>query len=85
MRFAVYTQTEEVAGGRGATSSQARSASAALLLRLSDPQEPHPQPRSSATRTTGAPHEGLLFAPLTARSQKHKRLESTPRGNWRHA
>jgi hypothetical protein len=70
MRNRVHTQTEEVASGRRATSAQPRHATAGLMPRLHSSQRPHPHSPASATGTTGAPHEGLLFAPLSARSQK---------------
>jgi hypothetical protein len=85
VRVRAYIQTDEVAIGGGATSSQARSASAALLVKLSPAQQPHPHPPSFATRTTGAPHEGLPFAPLSARSLKHMGLEDNPVRNRRQA
>ena len=78
MKIPVHTQTEEVAGGRRATSSQPRRATAALKPRLCSSRRPHPNSRASATGTTGAPHEGLLFAPLSARSQMLKRLMGKP-------
>ena len=78
MSARVLVYTEEVAGGRRRTSAQPRSASAALLRRFSPPHEPHPQPPACVTRRTGAPHEGLLFAPRPARSHKHKALEDKP-------
>jgi len=78
MRIPVHAQTQEVAGGRRATSSQPRRATADLLPQLYSSARPHPNSRASATGTTGAPHEGLLFAPLSARSQKLKRLVAKP-------
>jgi hypothetical protein len=78
MRIPVLTNTEEVAGGRRATSAQPRRASAAPLPRLSSSQTPRPNSPVFATRTNGASHEGLLFAPLSTRSQKRKSLIGTP-------
>jgi len=72
MKIAVHTQTEEVAGRRGATSAQPRHASADLTPELYSSRRPHPNPGISATGTNGAPHEGLLFAPLSARFQRQK-------------
>ena len=83
MRDRAYVQTEEVAGGRRRTSAQPGSARPAPLQRLSPPHQAHPRPLASATRRTGAPHEGLLYAPLTARSRKHKGFEGEPGRKWR--
>ena len=74
MRIPVQTQTQEVAVGRRATSAQPRHATAFSNAPLSSSRTPHPNSRASATRTNGAPHEGLLFALLSARSQKRKGL-----------
>ncbi len=76
MRARVPIDTEEVAGGRRRTSAQPRSASAALLQTFSPLHEAHPQPPACATRRTGAPHEGLLFAPRPARSHERKGFDS---------
>jgi hypothetical protein len=78
MRIPVLTHTEEVAGGSRATSAQPRRATAALLPRLSASQTPRPNSWVFATRTNGASHEGLLFAPLSTRSQKRKSLIGKP-------
>jgi hypothetical protein len=78
MRIPVHTQTEKVAGGRRATSAQPRRAPAGVTPRLCSSQRPHPNSRVSATGATGAPHEGPLFAPLSARFQKLKRLVAKP-------
>ena len=83
MRIPVLTHTEEVAGGRRATSAQPQRASAALLPRLSSSQTPRPNSRVFATRTNGASQEGLLFAPLSTRSQKRKSLIGKPSLNLR--
>jgi hypothetical protein len=78
MRIPVLTHTEEVAGGRRATSAQPRRATAALLPRLSSSQTPRPNSGVFATRTNGASQEGLLFAPLSTRSQKRKSFIGKP-------
>ena len=78
MRIPVLTHTEEVAGGRSETSAQPRRASAAPLPRLSPSQTPCPNSWVFATRINGASHEGLLFAPLSTRSQKRKSLIGKP-------
>jgi hypothetical protein len=70
MSLIISTQTEEVAGGRRATSCQPRRATAGLLLRPCSSQRPNPFPPTCATGTTGAPQKGLLFAPLSAPSPK---------------
>ena len=80
MRIPVLTHTEEVAGGRRATSAQPRRATAALLPRLSASQTPRPNSRVFATTTNGASHEGLLFALLSARSRKRQALIGKPSG-----
>lgn len=61
-------RTQEVAGGHGATSAQARRATADLTAKLCPGRWPHPDRMASAPGTTGAPHEGLLTAPVPARS-----------------
>jgi hypothetical protein len=71
-------ETQEVAGGRRATSAQSRHATADLTPQPYSSPQPHPDRRVCATGTTGAPREGLLFAPLSARSQKRKSLERKP-------
>jgi len=78
MNVRISTQTEVVAGGRRAASSQPRHATAGLLLSLCLSKRPRPHPPVSATRTIGAPQKGLLFAPRPARSHKHKALEDKP-------
>jgi len=84
MKIQVHTQTEEVAGGRRAHSSQPRHATAGLSPQLYSSQRPHPNAWASAFGTTGAPQEGLLFAPLSARSQKQTRFVRTTQWNTRH-
>jgi len=71
-------ETQEVAGGRRAASAQSRHATADLPPQPYSSRRPHPNSRFCATGTTGAPREGLLFAPLSARSQKRKSLERKP-------
>ena len=78
MNVRISTQTEVVAGGRRAASSQPRHATAGLLLSLCLSKRPRPHPPVSATRTIGAPQKGLLFAPLAARSRKRKIVVSKP-------
>jgi len=78
MRIPVLTHTEEVVGGRRATSAQPRRTTAVLLRRLSLSQTPRPNSRAFATRTNGASQEGLLFAQLSARSQKRKSFIGKP-------
>jgi hypothetical protein len=78
MRIPLLGHIEEVAGGRRATSAQPRRATAGLLLKLSASQTPLPNSWIVATRTNGASQQGLLFAPLSTRSQKHKSLIGKP-------
>ena len=85
MKIQVHTQTEEVAGGRRAHSSQPRHATAGLMPQPYSSQRPHPNSRASAIGTTGAPQEGLFFAPLSARSQKHTRFVRKTQRNTRHS
>ena len=78
MKFQVHTRAEEVPGGYSATSSPLRSVTADLMPRLCFFLQPPPDRPASATRTNSAPHEGLLFAPRAARSQKYKRFFKKP-------
>ena len=78
MRIPVHTQTEEVAGGRSATSSQPRRATASLTARLSSSHGPHPSSPFFAFGTNGAPLEGLRCYPLSARSRKRTRFVGKP-------
>jgi len=78
MRYLLQTQTEEVAGGRRAPSSQPRHATADLMPQLYLSGRPHPNSLASSTRTTGAPQKGLLFALLTARSHNTNTRIGTP-------
>ena len=72
MRIPVHAQTEEVAGGRSATSAQPRRATSSFIPRFSFSHGPHPNPSFSAFGTTGAPQESLRCYPLFAHSQKRK-------------
>jgi len=53
MSIRVHAHTEEVAGGRTATSAQPRRATASFTARLSSSYGPHPNPPFSAFGTTG--------------------------------
>ena len=77
MRIPVHKQTQEVAGGRSATPAQPRHATSSFTLRRSSSHGPHPDPRVSATGTTGAPREGLRCR-ASARSQKHQEFVGKP-------
>jgi len=85
MSIRVHAQTEEVAGGRTATSAQPRRATASFTARLSSSYGPHPNPPFSAFGTTGAPLESLRCYTLSARSQKHSmcvgQLQPKPRNS----
>jgi hypothetical protein len=72
MRIPFQIQTEEVADGRSATSAQPRHAAADLTPPRHSSPGPRPDSRAFAVRTNGAPQEGLLFAPLSVRSQDRK-------------
>jgi hypothetical protein len=78
MRVQVHTQTEKVAAGRRATPSQPRRATGWSTLRPSSSHAPHPNSRAFATRTNGAPHEGLLFGLLSACSRHRKKSVGKP-------
>ena len=78
MRIPVHTQTEEVAGGRSATSAQPRRATSSFIPRFSFSHRPHPNPWFSAFGTTGAPQESLRCYPLSAHSQKRKVFVGKP-------
>jgi hypothetical protein len=78
MRIRVHTQTEEVAGGRSATSAQPPRATASFTARLSSSHGPHSNSRVFAVGTTGAPLESLRCYPLSARSQKRKGFVGRP-------
>jgi hypothetical protein len=74
MKVRAHTQTEEVAGGRSATSAQPRRAIASFTARLSPSHGPHPISPFFAFGTTGAPLESLRCYPLSARSRKRTRF-----------
>ena len=74
MRIPVHTQTEEVAGGRRATSAQPRAPAPLCCIGFPPHRRHIPTHGFSPLELTGAPLEGLLFAPLSARSQKRKAL-----------
>ena len=74
MRIPVHTQTEEVAGGRSATSAQPPRATLVPATKVSSPHTPHPIRSSSLLDTPGALLEGLRCYPLSARSRKRKRF-----------
>jgi hypothetical protein len=78
MKIRVHTQTEEVAGGRSATSAQPRRATPSFTLRLSSSHGPRLNPPFSAFGTTGAPLESLRCYPLSAHSQKHSMFVGRP-------
>jgi hypothetical protein len=82
MSLSISSQTEQVAGGRRAASSEPRRARAGLPLRLCSSPRSHPLPAICATRTTGAPPKDLLFtplsAPLSARSPKSTKVVENP-------
>ena len=85
MRIEVQTETEEVAGGRRAHSAQPRHATSDLTPQLCSSERPHPDSRASASGTNGAPQEGLLFAPLSARFRNHTGFVRKSQENARHS
>jgi hypothetical protein len=85
MKIQLHTRTEEVAGGRSATSAQPRRATSSFTPRLSSSHGPHPNPSFSAIGTTGAPLESLRCYPLSARSQKHTRFLRRTQRNARNS
>lgn len=78
MRIPVHAQTEEVAGGRSATSAQPPHATLVPASKVFSPHTPHPIGSSSHLDTPGALLEGLRCYPLSARSQKQKRFVGKP-------
>jgi hypothetical protein len=78
MRIPVHAQTEEVAGGRSATSAQPPRATLVPATKVSSPRTLHPIRSSSLPDTPGALLEGLRCYPLSARSQKRKRFVGKP-------
>jgi len=86
MRIRVHKQTQEVAGGRLASSAQPQRATFNFPLRLSRAFTPQPFPLDLATGTTGALLEGLrcLTAsrplPTEFQAQAAPRFSLTARG-----
>jgi hypothetical protein len=78
MRIPVHAQTEEVAGGRNATSAQPPHATLVPATKVSSPPTPHPIRSSSLLDTPGALLEGLRCYPLSARSRKRRRFVGKP-------
>jgi len=78
MRVPVHTQTEEVAGGRSATSARPPRATLLPATKVSSPHTQHPIRSSSLLDTPGALLGGLLCCPLSARSRKLKRFVVKP-------
>ena len=78
MRIPVHAQTEEVAGGRSATSAQPPRATPVPATEVSFPRTPHPIRSSLLPDTPGALLEGLRCYPLSARSQKQKWFVGKP-------
>jgi hypothetical protein len=78
MSLVISTQTQAVAGGRRAASSEPRRATAGLPLRPCSSQRPHPFAPTCTTRTTGAPQKCLLFTPLSARAPKRNTVVDNP-------
>ena len=78
MKVGASTQTEEVAGGRSATSAQPPRATLVLATKVSSPPTLHPIRSSSLPDTPGALLEDLHCYPLSARSEKHKRFAEKP-------
>jgi hypothetical protein len=78
MRIPVHAQTEEVAGGRSATSAQRPHASLVPSTKVSSPPTPHHSRSSSLSETPGGLLEGFRCYPLSARSQERKRFVAKP-------
>lgn len=78
MKVGVSTHTEEVAGGRSATSAQPPRATPVPATKVSSPPTLHPIRTTSLLDTPGALLEGLRCYPLSARSQKRKRFVGKP-------
>jgi len=74
MRIPVHAQTEEVAGGRSATSAQPPHATLVPATKASSPHTPHPIGSPSFRDTPGVLLEVLRFYPLSARSRKRTRF-----------
>jgi hypothetical protein len=78
MRIPVHAQTEEVAGGRCATSARPPRATLVPATKVSSPHTLPPIRSSSVSDTPGALLGGLRWYPLSARSQKQKRFLAKP-------
>ena len=78
MRIRVDAQTEEVAGGRSATSAQPPHATLLPATKVFSPHTPHPIGSSSLRDTPGALLEGLRCYPLSGRSQQHQMFVGKP-------
>ena len=78
MRIRVHTQTEEVAGGRSATSAQPPRATLVPATKVSSPPTPHPIGSSSLPDTPGALLQGLRCYLLSALSQTREMFLGTP-------
>ena len=70
MRIRAHTQTEEVAGGRSATSAQPPRTTLVPATKVFSSHTPHPIRSFSLPDTPGALLEGLRCYPLSARSRK---------------
>ena len=78
MRIPLHAQTEEVAGGRSATSAQPPRATLVPTTKVFSPPTLYPSRSSSLPDAPGALLEGLRCYPLSARSQKRKRFVGKP-------
>jgi hypothetical protein len=78
MRIREHTQTEEVAGGRGATSAQPPRTTLVPATKVFSSRTLHLIRSSSLLDTPGALLEGLRCYPLSARSQKHQMFVGKP-------
>lgn len=78
MKVGVNTQTEEVAGGRSATSAQPPRTTLVPATKVFSSRTPHLIRSSSLPDTPGAFLEGLRCYPLSARSQKRQRFAEKP-------
>jgi hypothetical protein len=78
MKISVHAQTEEVAGGRSATSAQPPHATLVPATKVSSPPTLRPIRSSSLPDTPGALLEGLRCYPLPARSWKRTRFVEKP-------